>query len=247
MKKLTVMKFGGTSVSNDEKIKKISMIIKDKLQNEEQVVVVVSAMGRYPENYATDTLLSKIDDNYKENDKQATDLLMSCGETIASVIISNKLVNFGIDAIPVTGGTAGIITNDNFGSSSPIKYKPRYLKKLLKNKKVPIVTGFQGITLDGRVTTLGRGGSDTTATILGDMLNAGKIEIYTDVDGVYNKDPNTHKDAKKYETLTYEKAQELAENGAKVININAIKYAKNKHIPIIIKNTMNDSQGTIIN
>ena len=247
MKKLTIMKFGGTSVSNDEKIERISTIIKEKIQNKEQVVVVVSAMGRYPENYATDTLLSKIDDNYKQINKQATDLLMSCGETIASVIISNKLVNFGIDALPVTGANAGIITNDNFGEANPIKYKPQYLKKILNENKVPIVTGFQGVTLDGRITTLGRGGSDTTATILGDMLNANKIEIYTDVDGVYNKDPNTNSDAKKYDELSYEKAQSLAEKGAKVININAIKYAKNKKIPIIIKNTMTDSQGTIIN
>lgn len=247
MKNLSVLKFGGTSVSSDEKIDRIAQIIKEKQKINEKIIIVVSAMGRFPDRYATDTLLSNLDDNFKKSNKQATDLLMSCGETISAVIISNKLVNHNINAIPVTGSGAGIITDNNFTEATPVKYKPKYLKKLLKENKVPVVTGFQGITEDGIITTLGRGGSDTTATIIGNMLNAEKIEIYTDVDGVYDKDPNTNKDAKIYEKLSYKKAQELSEKGAKVIHKNAIKYAKEKNIPIIIKNTMTDSKGTIIN
>lgn len=247
MKNLSILKFGGTSVSSDEKINRIIEIIKEKQKNNEKLVIVVSAMGRYPDTYATDTFLSKIDDNFKKENKQAADLLISCGEIISSVIIANKLVNANINAVPISGGPAGIITDNNFGEATPIKFKTKYLKKLLKENKVPVITGFQGTTKEGIITTLGRGGSDTTATIIGNMLNAKQIEIYTDVDGIYDKDPNTNKDAKKYEKLTYKEAQELSEKGAKVIHNKAIKYAKEKNIPIIIKSTMITSEGTIIN
>lgn len=247
MKNLSILKFGGTSVSSEEKINRIIEITKEKLNNNEKIIIVVSAMGRYPDNYATDTLLSNLNEEFIKENKQATDLLMSCGEIISAVTIASKFVHNNINAIPVTGGAAGIITDNKFNEATPIKYKPHYLKKILKENKVPIVTGFQGVTTHNIITTLGRGGSDTTATILGDMLNAEKVEIYTDVDGIYDKDPKTNKNAKIYENLTYQEAYDLSTKGAKVIHEKAIKYAAKKNIPIIIKNTMSDSKGTIIN
>lgn len=247
MKNLTILKFGGTSLNNEEKINNIIKIVKEKIKNEEQLVIVVSAIGRTPESYATDTILSNIDKNYQKNHKQETDLLMSCGEIISSVIISNKLTNKNINALPVTASKLGIITNNNFGDAKPIKYKPKYLKNLINNNIIPIVTGFQAITKNGDITTLGRGGSDTTATILADMLNAKKIEIYTDVDGVYDKDPNKYKDAKFYEKLTYQQAQKLSDNGAKIIHKNAIQYAQKKKIPIIVTNIDLTNKKTTIN
>ena len=247
MHNIIILKFGGTSLNNEEKIKNIVKIIKEKLNNHEKPVIVVSAIGRKPEKYATDTILSNIDKTYQENHKLETDLLMSCGEVISSVIIANKLINHNLDAIPVTALNMGVITNNNFGNATPIKYKPKYLKNLLKENKIPIVTGFQAITKNNNITTLGRGGSDTTATILGDMLNAKKIEIYTDVDGVYDKDPQKFKNAKFYKHLSYEQAQELFENGAKIIHRNALYYAKKKHIPVIIKNINLNPKQTIIN
>ena len=226
MKNLTILKFGGTSLNSDKKIETIIKIINEKLNKNEKLVVVVSAIGRAPSSYATDTILSTINSKYQETHKQETDLLMSCGETIASVIIASKLANKGLNTIPVTALKMGIITDNNYGSATPIKYKPKYLKTLLKQNKIPIITGFQALTKDNHITTIGRGGSDTTATILADMLNASKIEIYTDVNGVYDKDPQKYKDAKFYEHLTYKNAQELSDNGAKIIHKNAIKYAK---------------------
>lgn len=247
MKNLTILKFGGTSLNSDKKIETIIKIINEKLNKNEKLVVVVSAIGRAPSSYATDTILSTIDSKYQESHKQETDLLMSCGETIASVIIASKLANKGLNTIPVTALKMGIITDNNYGSATPIKYKPKYLKTLLKQNKIPIITGFQALTKDNHITTIGRGGSDTTATILADMLNASKIEIYTDVNGVYDKDPQKYKNAKFYEHLTYKNAQELSDSGAKIIHKNAIKYAQNKKIPIIVRNINLNNKKTIIN
>ncbi|MGL4773598.1 MAG: aspartate kinase, partial [Clostridium sp.] len=181
--KILVQKFGGTSVSSDEKRQRVISKIKSAIEQGFSPVVVVSAMGRKGEPYATDTLLSLIEDEYKERNKVATDLLMCCGEFISSVIMSDALYKEGINATPLTGGQAGIITNNNFGDAKYIDVKTQNILEALAQNKVPVVTGFQGITEDGFFTTLGRGGSDTSAAILGAALKAEGIEIYTDVDG----------------------------------------------------------------
>ncbi|WP_294167637.1 aspartate kinase [uncultured Clostridium sp.] len=245
--KIVIQKFGGTSVSTEDRRRKVVSKVREALKNGFSPVVVVSAMGRRGDPYSTDTLLSLVDINFKKNNLQATDMLMCCGELISSVIMSNSLINEGIEAIPLTGGQAGIITNEKFSEAEPIYTNVKYILKLIELGKVPVVTGFQGVTEDGYFTTLGRGGSDTSACILGEALKAEKIEIYTDVDGIMTADPRIVKDATLISSISYNEIFQLADQGAKVIHPRAVDCARKANIPILIKNTMNNCKGTLIN
>ncbi|MFU7516104.1 aspartate kinase [Clostridium sp. HCS.1] len=245
--RIIIQKFGGTSVSTEERRSKVASKVNDALEKGFSPVVVVSAMGRKGEPYATDTLLSLVDNNFKRNNLQAVDMLMCCGELISSVITCNTLINAGIDAIPLTGGQAGIITNEKFSEAELICTDVKYILKIIELGKVPVVTGFQGITEEGHFTTLGRGGSDTSACILGEALKAEKIEIYTDVDGIMTADPRIVKDATLISSISYNEIFQLADQGAKVIHPKAVDCARKANIPILIKNTMNNCNGTLIN
>ncbi|MDU5106118.1 aspartate kinase [Clostridium sp.] len=245
--RIIIQKFGGTSVSTEERRSKVASKVNDALEKGFSPVVVVSAMGRKGEPYATDTLLSLVDNNFKRNNLQAIDMLMCCGELISSVITCNTLINAGIDAIPLTGGQAGIITNEKFSEAELICTDVKYILKIIELGKVPVVTGFQGITEEGHFTTLGRGGSDTSACILGEALKAEKIEIYTDVDGIMTADPRIVKDATLISSISYNEIFQLADQGAKVIHPKAVDCARKANIPILIKNTMNNCNGTLIN
>ena len=204
-------------------------------------------MGRKGEPYATDTLLSLIDDKFKKSNKLAQDLLMCCGETISSVVMSNYLYDAGIDAMPLTGGQAGIITDSNFTDASCIDVKPNKILELISQGRVPVITGFQGMSESGYLTTLGRGGSDTSASILGVALKAEAVEIYTDVDGIMTADPRVVENANLIDVISYYEVFQLADKGATVIHPKAVEIAMEGNIPILIKNTMNDSKGTLIN
>lgn len=245
--KIVVQKFGGTSVSTEEKRNKVIEKVTRSIEQGYSPVVVVSAMGRKGEPYATDTLLSLIDEKFKKENKLAADLLMCCGELISSVVMSNALAMKGIDAVPMTGGQAGIITNSNFNDASLKEVQEKRILDIISQGRVPVVTGFQGATEDGYFTTLGRGGSDTTAAILGVALDAERIEIYTDVNGIMTADPRIVEDAALIDILSYDEVFQLADQGAKVIHPKAVEVAKEGNIPIIIKNTMSDCEGTIIN
>lgn len=243
---IIVQKFGGTSVSTEERRKQVINKIGKAIENGLKPVVVVSAMGRMGEAYATDTLLSLVDNNFKDNNKSAQDLLMCCGEIISSVVLCNDLYKHGITAVPLTGGQAGIITNNVHTDAQAIDVDTRNIIKVLEEGKVPVVTGFQGVTKDGFFTTLGRGGSDTSACILGVALKAKEIDIYTDVDGIMTADPRIVKDASLINEMTYNEVFQLADQGAKVIHPKAVDLAKKGNVPLVIKNTMSDSKGTVI-
>lgn len=245
--KIVVQKFGGTSVSTDENRKQVVEKVKNAIKEGYSPVVVVSAMGRKGEPYATDTLLSLIDDKFKNSNKLAQDLLMCCGETISSVVMSSCLSDAGIDAMPLTGGQAGIITDSNFTDASCIDVKPNKILELISQGRVPVITGFQGVSESGYLTTLGRGGSDTSASILGVALKASTIEIYTDVDGIMTADPRVVENANLIDVISYYEVFQLADKGATVIHPKAVEIAMEGNIPILIKNTMNDSKGTLIN
>ncbi len=171
---------------------------------------------------------------------------MCCGEIISSVVLCNDLYKHGITAVPLTGGQAGIITNDVHTNAQAIDVDTSNIMKILESGKVPVVTGFQGVTKEGFFTTLGRGGSDTSACILGVALNAKEIDIYTDVDGIMTADPRMVEDASLINEMTYNEGFQLADQGAKVIHPNAVALAKKGNVPLVIKNTMNDSKGTMI-
>ena len=243
---IIVQKFGGTSVSTEERRKQVIKKIGKAIENGFKPVVVVSAMGRMGEPYATDTLLSLVDSNFKNNNKSAQDLLMCCGEIISSVVMCNDLYKHGITAVPLTGGQAGIITNEVHTDAQAIDVDTHNIIKILEAGKVPVVTGFQGVTRNGFFTTLGRGGSDTSACILGVALKAKEIDIYTDVDGIMTADPRMVEDASLINEMTYNEVFQLADQGAKVIHPKAVALAKKGNVPLVIKNTMNDSKGTVI-
>lgn len=245
--KIIVQKFGGTSVSSDERRKQVVAKVKGAIQNGYSPVVVVSAMGRKGAPYATDTLLSLIQDEFKRDNKQAQDMLMCCGEIISSVVMSDAFYESGINAVPLTGGQAGIITNDTFTDAQFIDSKSNLIMDILKAGNVPVVTGFQGITKDGYFTTLGRGGSDTSACILGVALGAEEIEIYTDVDGIMTADPRIVDNASLIDVISYNEVFQLADQGAKVIHPKAVDLARKGNIPVVIKNTMSNCKGTLIN
>lgn len=243
---IIIQKFGGTSVSTKDKKNQVVAKVKKAIEKGYNPVIVVSAMGRLGEPYATDTLLSLIDDDYKKNNLQGTDLIMCCGEIISTVIMSNELINSGIKSIPLTGGQAGIVTDNSFSEAS-IKYiKKEIILDYIEKGIVPVVSGFQGISEEGYLTTLGRGGSDTSACILGSALKAKLIEIYTDVDGMMTADPRIVNKATLIDNISYKEVFQLANQGAKVIHPRAVSFAKEANIPIYVKNTMTNAIGTLI-
>ncbi|AEF17307.1 aspartate kinase [Thermoanaerobacterium thermosulfurigenes] len=243
---IIVQKFGGTSVSTSERRNMAVSKVVDAIEQGFMPVVVVSAIGRSGDPYATDTLINFAKSIYKDTPKRELDILMSCGEIISSVIFSNVLMSKGYKSKVFTGGQAGIITDDNFGDAEIIRVEPQYLIDALNQNIIPVVAGFQGITVDGDITTLGRGGSDTTAALLGEALKAYAVEIYTDVDGIMTADPRIVSNAHILKRISYNEVFQLAEQGAKVIHPRAVEIAMRGNIPLVIKNTMSDSPGTII-
>jgi aspartate kinase len=244
--KILIQKFGGTSVSTEERRAFVVEKIKKAIHDGYSPVVVVSAMGRKGQPYATDTLLSLVSQDFKDGNPLAADLLMSCGEIISTVIMCDDLKENGIGAVPLTGGQAGIVTDNKYNNATIVKVNPDRIINLINEDKVPVIAGFQGISESGYVTTLGRGGSDTTAALLGVALHADEIQIYTDVDGIMTADPRIVEDASLIEEISYNEVFQLADEGAKVIHPRAVEIAMKANIPLVIKNTMSDCSGTVI-
>src|SRR5699024_8876213 len=241
---IVVQKFGGTSLANDENREKVVEKIIEKYNKNYNIIVVVSAIGRAGNPYATDSLLDLVDKTFLDN--REIDLLLSCGETISAVVLSNLLNKKGLKSKVFTGYQAGITTDENFGDAEITKIEPTKLIETLNKNEIAIVTGFQGMTTDKEITTLGRGGSDISAIALGKALSCESVEIYTDVDGVMTADPNIVPTAKVLETMCYSEVYQLAEDGAKVIHPKAIEIAQQYNVPVKIKNTFSNSSGTTI-
>ena len=244
-----VQKFGGTSVQTYEKMNEVCKIIDSYRKNDEnlKLVIVVSAMGRKGDPYATDTLINLVKNINKNPLKRELDTLMSCGEIISGTVFTNMLIEKVIDATFLTGAQAGIITDNNYGNSKIIDINPKRINEELDKNKVVVVAGFQGVTVNGDVTTLGRGGSDTSAVAIGKALNCDTVEIYTDVDGIMTADPRIEPNAKVLESIGYEEVFQMADKGAKVIHPRAVQLAKSANMMLIIKNTLNPlAKGTKI-
>lgn len=244
--RIIVQKFGGTSVASPEGREKALVKILKAKEEGFAVVVVVSAMGRSGEPYATDTLINLVKTIGASVNPRELDLLISCGEIISTVVMAQTLEKSGHPAVALSGGQAGILTNPNFGEAQIININPENILKNLGEGKIVIVAGFQGRTADGDITTLGRGGSDTTATALGSALEAELVEIYTDVDGVMTVDPRIIPEAKILRELTYQEICEMANNGAKVVHPRAVAIARDKKVPVKVKSTFTEDSGTLI-
>jgi len=244
--KILVQKFGGTSVSTAERREMLTQRVLHARAQGYKVVVVVSAMGRRGEPYATDTLLSLGDAAFADLAAREKDLLMSCGETISAVVVAGFLQAKGLAAQAFTGAQAGILTDSRFGSASCLHVDPRALIAALEQDIVPVVTGFQGVDAQGAVTTLGRGGSDTTAALLGVALKAELVEIYTDVDGIMTADPRVAPKARVLHSISYDEVYQMADNGAGVIHPRAVDVAMRGSVPLLIRNALSDAQGTLV-
>lgn len=244
--RILVQKFGGTSLATTELRSRVCDIVAATQQADFAPVVVVSAMGRESAAYATDTLLNLIKEVNPDPLPRELDILLSCGETICGVLLANQLTAQGIKARFLTGEQAGIVTDGNYGNAHIRYVNPQKILECLENGLVAVVAGFQGIGVNGDLTTLGRGGSDTTASALGVALNAEFIDIYTDVEGVMTADPRIVENARLLDSINYNEICQLARDGAKVVHPRAIEIAMQKGIPLRIRSTFSDSLGTMV-
>ena len=200
--KIAVQKFGGTSLTTPDLRSRVSSIVNSTISAGYKVVVVVSAIGRENDPYATDTLIKLVKEINQEPLAREMDLIMSCGEIISGVLLTNYLSSTGIQSKFLTGEQAGLVTDSNFGNAHILYVNPRNILDCLEKGITPVVAGFQGISEHGELTTLGRGGSDTTASALGVALNAEIIDIFTDVEGIMTADPRIVTNARLLEAIS---------------------------------------------
>lgn len=241
MKNIIVQKYGGSSVGDAKKIMNVAHRIKARVLEGDQIVVVVSAMAD-----TTDELISLASQITESPSKREMDMLLSTGEQISIALLAMALHKIDVEAISLTGMQVGIQTDSAFTKAKILEIKGNTLKKYLKKYKVIIVAGFQGMDKDFNITTLGRGGSDTTAVALAAALKADKCEIYTDVDGVYTTDPRVVPEAQKVDFITYDDMLELASLGAKVMHSRSIEIAKRFNVILEVRSSFNMNPGTII-
>lgn len=243
---ILVQKFGGTSLSTPMAREHVIRHVKRELAAGFSLVVVVSAMGRKGEPYATDTLLDWAVQNGNSLPDREKDLLMSCGEIISATTLCGLLEQEGIRSTVLTGAQAGFITDSSYGNARILDVRTERILRELREHKVVIVTGFQGQTEAGDFTTLGRGGSDTSATALGAALRADMVDIYTDVDGILTADPRIVEDAKPLTYVSYTEICNMAYQGAKVIHPRAVEIAMQAQIPIRVRSTFSEAEGTLV-
>jgi aspartate kinase len=236
-----VQKYGGSSVADIDRLRRIARMIADVSQQQIQVAVVVSAMGK-----TTDNLLSMAREFSPKPPRREMDMLLSTGERITMALLCMALNELGIKAVSLTGSQAGIITNDRHNDAQVIEVRPFRVQDEMAKGKVVIIGGFQGVSYKRDITTLGRGGSDTSAVALAAALDAERCEIYSDVDGVYSADPAVVADARHLPEISYSEMQEMSTAGAKVLNAHAVQFAKEKNIALYARSTFQPGRETII-
>ena len=242
MREIIVQKFGGTSVADTERIKKAAQTVIREKQNGKDVVVVVSAMG-----HTTDYLVKMAKDLNPNPSGREMDMLLSTGEGVSIALLAIAIQAAGYDAVSFNAMQIGIMTENVHSKARILDIKTEKLKKNLKDGKIIIVAGFQGVTEDGEITTLGRGGSDTTAVALAAALNAERCDIYTDVEGVYTTDPRIVPSASRLDKISYEEMLELAHAGAGVLHPRSVETAKLFNVPLRVRSSFKpDNFGTLI-
>ena len=241
-----VMKFGGTSLRVEDCRSHALHHIKRYHEAGERIVVVVSAMGRKGEPYATDTLVALLRDVGHNINPRELDLVMSVGETLSSAYFSHLLSHNGMPAESFNGRQSGILTDDNAGNAEILEINPSRIVEALDNGFIAVVAGFQGVNDKGDIRTLGRGGSDTSAVALASALGAEKVEIFSDVDGIANCDPRQVEGSSYLESISVNQMLAMADEGSRVIHPRAIKASLKTKTPIIAKNNFNASEGTLI-
>jgi aspartate kinase len=234
-----VMKFGGTSVGDPEKLKNVARRLVAARERGARVVAVLSAMG-----HTTDELLDLARRVSQTPDPRELDMLVSVGERISCALCAMAIHDLGHEAISLTGSQAGIVTDTVHGRAKIVDVRARRIHEALDRDEIVLVAGFQGVSSEQEVTTLGRGGSDTTAVALAAALGAGHCEIYTDVAGVYTADPRIVSGARKLDAVTYDEMLELSASGAKVLQLRSVEVARNYGVKLHVRSTFSDEDGT---
>jgi len=240
MKRL-VLKFGGTSVGTVEKIKKVANIIKKRFSEGNEIIVVVSAMSG-----VTNELKKKSNFISKSFDEKELDVLLSSGEQVSCALLSGAIIDLGMKARSWLGWQIPILTNNNHTSSQIIKIKTDEILSFISQKGIAVIAGFQGVSKEMRITTLGRGGSDLSAVAIAKYFQSDSCEIYTDVEGILTTDPSINEKAKKIDKISYEEMLEMASLGAKVMQPNAVQASMIDNIAIHVKSTFSEKPGTKI-
>ncbi|MFC5338015.1 aspartate kinase [Leucobacter denitrificans] len=239
---LIVQKFGGSSVADATSIKRVAKRIVETRRAGNEVVVVVSAMGD-----TTDELLDLADECTPIAAPRELDMLLTAGERISMALLAMTIKGMGVEALSFTGSQAGMITTGDHGAAKIVDVTPGRVRDALDGGAVAIVAGFQGVSPDSKdITTLGRGGSDTTAVALAAALNADVCEIYTDVDGIFTTDPRMAPHARKIDAISSEEMLELAASGAKVLHLRAVEYARRHGVEIHVRSSFSGEEGTIV-
>ncbi|MFY9324973.1 MAG: aspartate kinase [Candidatus Nanopelagicales bacterium] len=237
---LIVQKYGGSSVSDAESVKRVARRIVETKQAGNDVVVVVSAMGD-----TTDELIDLAEQVSPNPPGRELDMLLTAGERISMAVLAMAIYDLGFEARSYTGSQAGLITDSTHGRARIIDVTPGRISQALSDGAIPIVAGFQGVSQDTKdITTLGRGGSDTTAVALAAALQAEVCEIFTDVDGIFTADPRIVKKALKLDQIAYEEVLELAANGAKILHSRCVEYARRFNVPIHVRSSFNKNEGS---
>lgn len=240
-KHLIVQKFGGSSVANVERIQNVAKRVANYRKNGHSLVVVVSALGD-----TTDELIELASKITNEASEREMDMLLSTGEQISVALLAMAIYKLGFEAISFTGAQVGIITDTSHTRARIIKINADKIREELNKGKIVIVAGFQGVTINQDITTLGRGGSDLTAVALAKELKADQCEIYTDVEGIYTTDPRIEPKAKKIPMITFDEMLEMASLGAQVMQARSIEVAKKFNVPIHVRSSLTDKKGTMI-
>ena len=239
---LVVQKYGGSSVSDAESVKRVARRIVETKNEGNDVVVIVSAMGD-----TTDELIDLAEQVSPNPPGRELDMLLTAGERISMAVLAMAIHDLGVEARSYTGSQAGLITDSSHGRARIIDVTPGRIQAALADGAIPIVAGFQGVAQDTKdITTLGRGGSDTTAVALAAALNADVCEIYTDVDGVFSADPRIAPKARQVPRITYEEMLELAANGAKILHLRCVEYARRFDLPIHVRSSFSSKLGTFV-
>ena len=240
MTEIIVQKFGGTSVGSVERIDAVAEIIKEASKSK-KIIVVVSAMGG-----ETNRLVKLAKHFDKDPDKREFDALVSTGETVSSALLAMALQSKGIKARSYSASQISMRTTDSYSKAKILDVDADKILSTINDNTIPIITGFQGVTAGGDVTTLGRGGSDTTAVAIAAQVGAERCDIYTDVDGIFTTDPKVVPNAKKLDSITMEEMLELASQGAKVMQTRAVEFANKYNVPVRVLSSFNDGSGTLI-
>ncbi len=238
---LVVQKFGGTSVADIERIRNVAKRVTRTYDQGNDVVVILSAMAGI-----TDRLINLANQVTETPDKRELDVLLATGEQTTAAILAMMLKSMHYPSQSLLGHQAEVITDCAFGNARILDIRANRVKELLDHRNIVVVAGFQGCDADGNITTLGRGGSDTSAVAIASALKADRCEIYTDVDGIYTADPNICEKARKLDKISYDEMLEMASLGAKVLQIRSVEFAKKYNVPVHVRSSFSEKEGTMV-